>query len=404
MDLYLQFGHAMRPTCVELIGSWIGGTVILSPRDIQPKSLDKVSKDIQKAGGSVLFDPQFYLPHADHKTLREHSYWPDEYSTDGFFSGSGPTKLVEDLAGLNIELGASAFILPGIYAASIDDAWLEAHRTIAEITSDNSTVSNLAKIATVALSNEALIDDDQIHELLESIKGWPVDGIYLVCEHSQGDYLVKDTNWVINQLDLTAGIRLQKKTVIVGYSNQQSLIFGASAVNAIASGSWMNVRSFPPEKFVIPEEEEIKQKSIWYYCPRVLSEYKITFLDVAHRLGLLEELRAEKIYGSNYADSIFAGPARPSVLGLKERDAFLHYLQCLRVQAMNLRLPTFDATMDAYSRMLDSAEELLGVLHRQGIKGQNRDFKEIIDVNRAALSAHESTRGPMLRHNWEKLK
>lgn len=403
MELYLQFGYAMRPATLQLLENWSKGTVILSPRDIEPKNLLKVCKDIQKAGGSVLFDAQFYLPHADHKTLCEHSYWPSDYATGDFFAGSGSNKLVNDLAILNLELGTTHFILPGMYAATIDDTWLECHRMIAETASGVDSVSSLQKIATVALASEALTDDDQIHELLEALEQWPVDGVYLVCEHSQGDYLVKDTNWLINLLDLAAGIRLQGKTVIAGYSNHQSLILGASSVNAIASGSWMNVRSFPPEKFVVAAEDEIKTKSIWYYCPQALSEYKITFLDVAHRQGVLSDMRAEKIYGSSYADAMFAGPGRPSLLGLKERDSFMHYLQCLSVQTAQSRLSTFDATVDAHNLLLDSAETLLDRLQRQGVRGQNREFKDILDVNRAALTMLQTNRGPMLRRHWNSL-
>ncbi len=400
MNLYLQFGYAMRPATLQLLENWSSGTVILSPRDIEPKVLLKVCNEIQKAGGSVLFDPQFYLPHADHKTLCEHSYWPSDYTTGNFFTGSGSNKLVNDLANLNLELRTTQFILPGMYAATIDDTWLECHRMIAEIAIQIDSVASLPKIATVAVAAEALVDDDQIHELLEAVEDWPVAGVYLVCEHSQGDYLVKDTNWLINLIDLAAGLRLQGKTVIAGYSNHQSLILGTASVNAIASGSWMNVRSFSPEKFVVAAEDEIKTKSIWYYCPQALSEYKITFLDVAHRQGVLNDMRAEKAYGSGYADAIFNGPGRPSLLGIKERDSFMHYLQCLSVQTAQSRLSTFDATADAHNLLLDSAETLLEKLQRQGVRGQNREFKDILDVNRAALTMLQATRGPMLRRNW----
>lgn len=403
MELYLQFGYAMRPACLQLLENWSGGTVILSPRDLDPNTLPKVCKELQKAGADVLFDAQFYLPHADHKTLCKHSYWPNDYSSGEFF-GNGSNKLVNDLATLNLELGSKHFILPGMHAETIDDTWLECHRMIAETAAGIDSVAALPKVATVALAAEALVDDEQIHELIEALDEWPVAGVYLVCEHSQGDYLVKDTNWLINLLDLAAGIRLQGKTVIGGYSNHQSLILATVSVNAIASGTWMNVRSFPPEKFVMAAEDEVKTKSIWYYCPQALSEYKITFLDVAQRQGVLGDMRADAAYGSSYADSIFKGPGRPSLLGLKERDSFLHYLQCLRTQTAQSRLSTFDATIDAHNRMLDSAETLLNTLHRQGVRGQNRDFKDILDVNRAAIAALQTTRGPMLKRNWGSLQ
>ncbi|MFA7339639.1 MAG: hypothetical protein WC028_22850 [Candidatus Obscuribacterales bacterium] len=377
--------------------------MILSPRDIPSKNLQTIASDAINCGADILFDPQFYLPHADHKTLCEHSYWPKNYSTGAFFAGYGLSELLDELGKLNSLLGSIGFILPGIHASTIDDAWLKYHKMIAEAAVDKGFRDGFKLFATVALSAEALVDDDQVHELLEEIESWPVDGIYLVCEHPKGEYLVSDTNWLVNQLDLSAGLRLQGKEVISGYSNHQSLILATASVNAIASGTWMNVRSFPPEKFVIPPEEIVKTKSIWYYCPHALSEFKITFLDVASRQGILSEMMTPAAFGSSFADSLFVGVGRPSLVGLNERNSFLHYLQCLNVQTAQSRLSTFDATVDAYNQMLDSAEQFLSLLHDQGVRGQNRDFSEIIDVNRAAIATLKSTRGPMLKRKWGSL-
>ena len=94
--------------------------------------------------------------------------------------------------------------------------------------------------ATIALSADAMRDPAQIATLLERIESWQVKNFYVVCEHPSGDYLVEDPNWLTSVLDLIAGIRL-----LIGYCNRQVLIAALSKANAIASGTWMNVRSFP---------------------------------------------------------------------------------------------------------------------------------------------------------------
>ena len=43
MDLHLQFGYGMMDHCRHLVKSWSGGTVILSPRDLERKQLVKLS-------------------------------------------------------------------------------------------------------------------------------------------------------------------------------------------------------------------------------------------------------------------------------------------------------------------------------------------------------------------------
>src|SRR5690606_31835624 len=137
---------------------------------------------------------------------------------------------------------------PGNLANKVDDIWLERQlRTFDELSRVNTDGMKL--VATVALEGDVVRDDEQVHRILDASAEWPVDGVYLVCEHPKGEYLVSDATWVANVLDLAAGFRLQGRRVILGYCNHQMLIASCASVNAIASGTWMNVRSFPPDKF-----------------------------------------------------------------------------------------------------------------------------------------------------------
>ena len=180
------------------------------------------------------------------------------------------------------------------------------------------------------------------------------------------------------------------------------LIGSLAKVNAIASGTWMNVRSFPPEKFVSQYEDEMKQRATWYYCPQALSEYKIPFLDIARRFNLLDRLAPPANLDGGYASVLFGG-AQPSSVGFSEQMAFRHYLNCLRGQVLAAERPTFDETVAAHRELLDNAETLLSMLSASGIRGQQRDFSNIIDVNRAALELFVSLRGAMLRRRWVSL-
>lgn len=53
MDLYLQFGHGMMEHSRHLVRSWGGGTVILSPRDLERKQLVKLSEEIRVMKGGA---------------------------------------------------------------------------------------------------------------------------------------------------------------------------------------------------------------------------------------------------------------------------------------------------------------------------------------------------------------
>ena len=81
----------------------------------------------------------------------------------------------------------------------------------------------------------------------------------------------------------------------------------------------MNVRSFPPDKFRAAYEDEIKQRSIWYYMPQGLSEYKIPFLDIAQRLTLLERMAPTEDMATLFAAPLFDG-GQPSAAGFTEQE------------------------------------------------------------------------------------
>jgi hypothetical protein len=402
MELYLQFGHGMMEHCRALLRAWGGGSVILSPRDLEPMQLSRMADDVCRLSGHVFLDPQFYLPYSDHERLRSHEYWPKLYESGGFWAGAGDlTRQLTELVNLNRALSCSSLILPGLLADVVDDDWLARQRAVL----DGALQLGLSAeemIATVALGGDAARSEEQIHRILDAADEWAVNSIYLVCEHPNGEYLVTDPNWLANLLDLAAGFRLKGKEVIVGYCNQQMLIAACASVNAIASGTWANVRSFPPSKFSASYAEEVKRRAIWYYCPQALSEYKIPFLDIARRQGALDDMRASAGTCGRYADALFTAP-RPSVAQFAEPEAFRHFLQCLHSQTASARRDTFDETVAEHERVLDEGEELVDRLHSVGVRGQNREFKETFDANRAALSVLQSSRGPMLRRYWSNL-
>ena len=401
MELSLQFGWGMMEHCRALLTLWNGGTAILSPRDLNAEQLERLAGAINGISNSyTLLDPQFYLPHADHERLCAHDFWPSNYETGVFWQGPALTNLLNRLSTLNQQLGCRGFILPGMLGSAVDDDWLETQRAV--VAEASATQARLPLFMTIALSGEAVRDEDQIARLLEDSENWQTPGYYIVCEHPNGNYLVTDPNWLANVIDLAAGLRLRGAEVILGYCNQQLLIASIAKVNAIASGTWMNVRSFPPEKFQAVYEEEIKQRATWYYCPQALSEYKIPFLDIARRQNLLRLMAPPPGLDGGFAAALFSGAA-PSSVGFTEQAAFRHYLNALRGQALAAVRNTFDETCSAHEELLDTAANLLARITAGGIRGQFRDFSDIVDVNRAALELIRSTRGAMLRRAWPRI-
>jgi len=397
MELYLQFGYGMMEHSRHLIKRWGEGTVILSPRDLTGEQIQRLGADIVERGGRNLVDPQFYDPRATHHRLVNHDYWPDDFDTSMLTGGAALVNLLDRLRELNDSARADRFIIPGLYGDRVDDDWLATQDSV--INEAANVITDRPLIATVCLSGEALRFDEQIEIVLNAAEQWNVSGVYIVPEHPSVQYLVEDPVWVGNLLILCAGLKLQEKNVIVGYCSHQLLCMAAAKADAIASGTWLNVRSFTPLKFHEPESDEISRRVKWYYCPQVLSEFKIPFLDMAQRFGILDLLRADEYFDSDYTGVIFSG-AQPTSTNYSEQQSHRHYLHCLHTQCSSAMRESYKTTFEEQHATLDTAESLLREFHQNGVRGQDRDFANIIDVNRSALAALNHARGFVLDRIW----
>lgn len=398
MDLYIQMGHGMQAMCKELLGYWGKSTVIVSPLNVPPDRIVGLSNDIKKLNGKILLDPQLYFPQKYHKNLSKHAFWPK----NGFASleTDNYSAVISSLAQLNKVIGAEFFILPFSIEREIDSRWNIVQESI--IDQAKKATEDMELLATISLAGDVLLDDTQIESIIQYAEKWDVYGVYIVCEHPERYYLVDKPLWVTNLLSLVAGIKRQKKKVIVGYASHQMLCLALSKCDAIASGSFLNVRWFQPEHFETSEEDEISRRAVWYYCPQALSEFKVPFLDIAKRMDILSVLAPSHNMMNQYCEMLF-GSGLPSSTVYGEKQAHRHYLHCLRLQCQSAIRRTYAETRDAHMFGLETAEQLLSGLRSKGIRGQDRDFGEIIDVNRAAIAAHDMAYQFPLLQEWDDL-
>ncbi|TDK21062.1 hypothetical protein E2F46_15290 [Luteimonas aestuarii] len=395
MELYLQFGYGMMGLADELISSWGGGGVILSPRDLEQSQLAKVAKSIGKSSAEVLVDPQCYLHAADHGRLTSHEYWQQFGSkkTNDLIN-SRNVDCLEVLKDLNAELGCQSLILPGIYAESLDDLWWDFHESQMLGAMDIGLAPSEVQ-PTIALGASIVSNETSIDELIDRVRGWAPDRIYVVLE-TTSSYLSEDPLWLAGVFQLAAGLKVYGKKVLFGYANHQMLPLGAIGVDAIASGTWLNVRAFQPEKFMISNDDEVSRraKGGWYYCPQALSEYKMPMLDVAQRTKVLPLMYPDP--DSGYATALFSG-VQPSLVDWGEKNAFLHYLTSLRDQCLATKKSSYDDAMFHVQAVLEKARGLLASLRKGGVRGNDRDFSEFVDVSEAALVLLDAAYGARLR-------
>jgi hypothetical protein len=308
---------------------------------------------------------------------------------------------MRELLQVNDDLDTTQIICPAPLASVIsEDSLLPVRAAIEELRGLGVERSRI--LATLALTSDAVRNEDRAEMLSDAIESWDAAGIYLIAEHPNGEYLVADPMWIARVLDIVAGARLAGKSVWIGYCTHQMLIAATAGATGIASGTWMNVRAFSASKFLERGDDEVSRRATWYYAPQLLSEFKIAYLDIAQRLGLLPVLQTAAPIDGTYASALFSG-VQPTSTDFGESEAFRHYLHCLRHQVDAASKPTFEETVRVHNELLANAEAPLAALRRANIVGQNRDFSDALPANRAALTLLTATRGPILNMEWPSL-
>jgi len=399
MKFYIQMGHQMPNICKDLCEYWQGATVIISPQNIYPTAkLSVFATSLKTLNGKVLLDPQLYSPRKQHKYLQQHSYWPQSGITN--LELGDCRELIKTLANINLDIASETFILPSCIVNKVDERWGKIQAKIAN--QARQIASNQKLMLTVALGKNILIDNTQVESIIQFASQWDTDGIYIVCEHPDHYYLVDKPLWIANLLSLVAGIKRQGKMVIVGYANHQMLPLAMTKCDAIATGNYLNVRWFQPEHFETIENKDKSRRATWYYYPQALSEYNITFLDIAKNANILQTMSPSPEMMNPYCKVLFEG-ALPSSTNYKESKSAKHYLHCLKVQCELASKPSYEETRDALFIQLETAARIINGLRNNGIKGQGRDFSEIIDVNEAAIQLFDKEFGFAMSKEWEEL-
>ncbi len=398
MELYLQMGHGMQSLAKEMLQLWKKGTIILSPVNMKQERIVSFAKEIKDINGRVLFDPQLFYPKNGHGKLRAYDYWPNEYST---ISDNGTIENINrEILKINYEINSSDIILPckEIKEDTLIDNlnWLDKSVEYFRKKTDKTL------FATLCVSADVLRNNEFIEHFIEQLRHVDIDGYYIIPQPPNNEYLVSDYLWMIGVMKLISCLKLQRKKIIVGYSNHQGLIYALAHADAIASGTYLNTRSFAPKRFKMIEENTMKQRSTWYYLPTAFSEYKAALLDVAMQRGYLDEFKPQGDYRNSYSKMLFSG-AQPSSTGYKETNSFKHYLYCLKIQCEMLSSDDYSKLYDLYDFTLNLVDNKIKMIKKLGIASQNRDFSQVLDVNRIAMCANDTDYGFKLKMEWKNL-
>ena len=400
MELFLQFGYGMKGLTLALAKQWGGTSVILSPRDMTPDQLEAWSKEFEKANVKCYFDPQCYCPKSSQKNLAKYKYWDCNLNTNLQSNTTVIDQQIQAIKEYNDIAKTKIYILPSILS-DYDTKWSErfVFQSQRFITAAHKVIKEKPIFATLALPKDFLIQrEETLDPILQKILEFKVDGYYVIAEALDRKYLIDNPTWLSNVFHICSVLKIAGKKVIYGYGNHQLLPLSLIQVDAMASGTWQNVRSFT-NRFIDVNEQ--KRKSTWVYHPESLSEYKLSFMDWAYNNGDLFSMKSkDKDFVDEGIDKLFQASVPPSAAGFTETDAFKHYLCCLKHQIDLLNKHSYKEAFSSYEMLLNTAEREIERLEKAGIYAQTRSFRNFIDINRAAVHHLNKNHGFALGMSW----
>lgn len=403
MELFLQFGHGMKNLTIELSKLWGGVTTILSPRDMSYSQLNKWSLEFAKNNVTCLFDPQCYCPKEQLKKLSQYPYWNENFFEDLINKDNSIIEMLLRIKECNDVANTDAYIIPNILL-KFDDTWehqwMKGTKYLADCSKQ--VMNDKKRFMTLTFPDGLLLQSEDIIEpILQKIIELDVDGFYIISESVNKDYLIDNPLWLSNVFNICATLKLHGKKVIYGYGNHQFLPLSMARVDAIASGSWLNVRSFT-NRFKM--EVEMKKRSTWVYYPQALSEYKLSFVDYAYSNDRLKSMPiTDKDFINDHILKIYKANVQPSSTTFNETDAFFHYLICLKHQIDLVSGRSYDESYSTNEMIINTAEIETDRLEKIGVFAQNRSFSKVVDVSKAAITKLNSNYGFSLKMEWNKL-
>jgi hypothetical protein len=383
-NFYLQQGHGMLSLNKEFVESNPNTGVILSPRNCTKEQIERHASELHERNAAVLFDPQFYQPRTERENILNYPYWNDLNFETVDFATRGAFELCKGVITYQVEqLNVSEVILPGRFSNVVSEEWLETQFAFADAA--NSMKIGKPVYSTVSVGPDVVRDRNAFDRLLNEIVSYPVDGIYFIVQ-SPRDFLVNDELFLYNILDGLLSVRLSDKKILIGYANQQSLIFGAAGVTGFATGNFRNVRSFNPDTFDVQEPSD-RQRATWYYDGNTHSEFRPQTLGLAYQRGLSGRFGPITQFSRSLLEA-----ANPAIVPWGEPLAFRHYLTVINRQwAELLNIPESQRISYIIKQIEDVSKHLVQ-LERDGVRLGDRSFKQIIDPTLNALMSFKKDR------------
>lgn len=378
----LQQGWGMLDKIQTFLELHNDSGVVLSPRICDRDQLERyapVFSSISEA--KILFDPFFYEPRTDLWRVLSYPYFDYyDFQTQSFNARSFCENVI-DYQINTLEL--QSIVLPGRYINSLTESWLEMQHDFANL---GSSTSDKFIYSTLAIGPDVILNSDNFNTIIDEVVNYPVEGVYFVYEHPDNDFLL-DEEFIYVMLDGLLSIVLSGKQVIIGYANQQSIVFAASGVDFIASGNYRNVRAFDHQNSTDKDNDNIR-KGTWYFDGNTFGEYKIPTLSLAFRRNL------GHLFGpTTHFTTDLLSSSVPTSIVWREPDAFGHYLELMYQYCNGISNIPKSQRAQYLLEFFQQRSNANSALENLGFNFGDRGFNQAVNATISALDSFLSDRG-----------
>jgi len=390
----VQIGHNGHLMVEDVLQKGYADGAILSPADYSEDDNEDISNIIHRYDGTVLFDPQFYIPRSDRPKFTHYDYY-QEFGGDDFDTvavGSENETLCRELITLQDNLGVDAYIAPARVLDTFSDKKIEewAELTGMFLHTAEKEGRDIPVLASLPVDQQPLTDKSQRSKLLNNATRLDPDGFYVSTEfETDSRYPLTGPSNVYSALDLLNSLKQNQYEVIVGHTHQVAHLYLGIGVDAFASGHYVNLRAFDTRRWDPDNEQGGGRQVIKYYSDKLLNELRVDQdLDLMYQKDgfELETIRTP----SDYDEPLFENSDPPSTVGWALRDAsWDHYIwSCYdisrkyRGKSIDERLATAEQTVEEAEKLYEKIEDEFGML--------TEPTKQIYDDWRASLSTIKS--------------
>jgi hypothetical protein len=263
LGLLHQVGHNSNWNVDSFERDSCGDGLILSPLHQAMGTVERLAASTRAAS---IFDPQFYLPNSRKQKLLTYPFFPEQ--VDGGFQTSTFVAHVAEVAKscvkFQVEQGFRKVVVPTRYLNQMYPDYFD-QQNMFTVDAFMEHADNRPLCLSVALTSHMIQHADWRRRVLNWITSFPnVDEVYVMYQHERNTKQVQEAQFLSDCMTFCADIMNTGLALIVGYTNNEGLLYSATGDLTITMGAFENTRIFSVDKFLESEGERRGPKARIY--------------------------------------------------------------------------------------------------------------------------------------------